>query len=53
MQRVHRDDPDGMRKKAQELREKACLCEKPGYAEQLVQAAQDLEDYADELERRG
>ena len=46
------DHPDRMRKKAQELREKARVAEMPGYAEQLIFAAEDLEDYALNIERR-
>jgi hypothetical protein len=41
-----------MRKKAQQLREKARVTDIPSYAEQLIRAAEDLEDYADELEGR-
>ena len=51
--RADKDHPDRMRKKALELREKARVTEIPGYAEQLVRAAEDLENYADEVEHRG
>lgn len=47
------DHPTRMRNKALELREKARTSEMPGYAEQLIAAAEDLERYAIEVERRG
>jgi len=46
------DHPDRMRKKAIELRERASVTDVPGYAEQLIRAADDLENYALEVESR-
>jgi hypothetical protein len=48
-----KDHPDRMRKKALELRKRARVAEAPGYAEQLIRAADDLEHYALEVEGRG
>ena len=53
MDKAPSDGPALMRKKALELREKARVAEIPGYAEQLLLAAEDLENYAAEIERRG
>ena len=50
--KADKDHPDRMRKKALDLREKARVTEMPDYAEQLIWAAEDLENYATELERR-
>jgi hypothetical protein len=52
MYKADDDHPDRMRRKAQELREKARVADIPGYAEQLIRAAEDLENYADEIEGR-
>ena len=51
--KVDKDYPDRMRKKALELRERARVTDVPGYAEQLIRAAKDLENYALEVESRG
>jgi hypothetical protein len=50
---IDNDHPDRMRKKALELRARACIAEKSSYAEQLIGAAEDLESYALEVEGRG
>jgi len=39
-----------MRKKALELRERASVTDVPGYAQQLIRGADDLENYALEAE---
>lgn len=52
MNKFESDHPDRMRKKALELRERARLAEVPGYAEQLILAAEDLENYALQVEGR-
>jgi hypothetical protein len=41
-----------MRKKALELRERASVTDVPGYAQQLIRGADDLENYALEVESR-
>lgn len=48
--KTDKDHPARMRKKALELRERALVVETPGYAEQLIRAAEDLEDYAKKME---
>lgn len=53
MSQADEESPDRMRQRARALREKAHTIETPGYAEQLLQAAEDLENYADKTERRG